>query len=72
MTINQHAILPSLCIGIAVTAVAWVSNLEWEEMGRAKLPLLVAALAIGIAGRQVQRYVTVLRQHQARRREHPG
>jgi hypothetical protein len=62
MTIDQYAIVPSLSIGIATTGVYWLCTLDWEAMGRLKLPLLGTVLAIGIAIHQVQRYLKILQQ----------
>lgn len=69
MTIDQYAILPSLCVGIAVTSVYWVFSLDWDAMGRLKLPILGAVLAIGVAIHQIQRYVMNLKQRHAQQQE---
>lgn len=61
MTIDQYAILPSLSIGLATTGIYWLYTLDWEAMGRLKLPLLGTVLAIGVAIHQVQRYLVILR-----------
>lgn len=70
MTIDQYAIMPSICVGIAVTSICWVFSLDWDAMGRLKLPFLGAVLAVGVAIHQTQRYVTILKQRRAQQQKH--
>ena len=70
MTIDQHAISPSICVGVAVTSIYWVAGLDWEAMGRLKLPILGATLATVLALHQIQRYVWILKHRPVQAPDH--
>jgi len=67
MTIDQHAISPSLCVGVAAMSIYWAAGLDWEAMGRLKLPIWGATLATVLAIHQIQRYVWILKRRPIQR-----